>query len=205
MHLQPVDQYFGSLCGQGHTFCTTVPFLKVVEAVAECAFVTSHLSVITSMEMHCSPKQQAIQFKNALDYNTKVLHFCIIFASESPGKNDGDAHWRCVDDGLFRPICELPALLWLAPLACALSTTIWLQRGGQSCYHHSTWRIESSFRGRSSNTGRASPEERANIRYRATRRKNHHAPHVSRIHRKTPQRSPILKSASPRSECHGCR
>jgi len=43
----------------GHTFCSSEKFDEVALAVAECAFVTSKLPVILSLEMHCSPKQQA--------------------------------------------------------------------------------------------------------------------------------------------------
>ena len=42
----------------GHTFCTVVHFDAVAKAVAECAFVTSKLPIILSLEMHCSPGQQ---------------------------------------------------------------------------------------------------------------------------------------------------
>ena len=42
----------------GNTFCTTVTFAAVAEAIAETAFVTSELPVILSLEMHCSPPQQ---------------------------------------------------------------------------------------------------------------------------------------------------
>ena len=42
----------------GHTFCTIESFNEVAKAVAECAFVTSALPVVLSMEMHCSPTQQ---------------------------------------------------------------------------------------------------------------------------------------------------
>jgi hypothetical protein len=35
---------------RGHTFCTKVRFLAVAEAVGQCAFVTSRLPVILSME-----------------------------------------------------------------------------------------------------------------------------------------------------------
>ena len=48
-----------SLVAAGHTFCTVVSFDDVARAVAECAFATTHLPVILSLEMHCSPKQQA--------------------------------------------------------------------------------------------------------------------------------------------------
>jgi len=37
-----------------------VSFLKVVEAINECAFKTSDLPVHLSLEMHCSLPQQAI-------------------------------------------------------------------------------------------------------------------------------------------------
>ena len=46
----------------GHTFCTVETFSAVAKAVAECAFVTSELPVILSLEMHCSVKQQARAF-----------------------------------------------------------------------------------------------------------------------------------------------
>lgn len=42
----------------GHTFCTVEQFDEVAKAVAECAFVTSELPVILSLEMHCTPAQQ---------------------------------------------------------------------------------------------------------------------------------------------------
>ena len=42
----------------GHTFCTKETFDAVARAVGECAFVTSELPVILSLEMHCSPEQQ---------------------------------------------------------------------------------------------------------------------------------------------------
>ena len=43
----------------GRTFCTKVPLVQVVEAIAECAFVASPLPVSISLEMRCSPPQQA--------------------------------------------------------------------------------------------------------------------------------------------------
>jgi len=42
----------------GHTLCTIELFQSVVAAVAECAFLTSDLPVILSLEMHCSPRMQ---------------------------------------------------------------------------------------------------------------------------------------------------
>lgn len=42
----------------GHTFCTTETFLNVAKAVADCAWLTSTLPIVLSLEMHCSPKQQ---------------------------------------------------------------------------------------------------------------------------------------------------
>ena len=42
----------------GHTLCTVEQFNEVAKAIAECAFITSELPVIVSLEMHCSPKQQ---------------------------------------------------------------------------------------------------------------------------------------------------
>ena len=42
----------------GHTFVTIEGFGAVAEAIADCAFVTSELPVILSLEMHCSPPQQ---------------------------------------------------------------------------------------------------------------------------------------------------
>jgi len=46
------------LVTHGHTFCTTEHFSEVANAISDCAFVTSDLPVILSLEMHCSPKQQ---------------------------------------------------------------------------------------------------------------------------------------------------
>ena len=37
---------------------TIIHFDEVAAAIAECAFVTSELPVILSLEMHCTPKQQ---------------------------------------------------------------------------------------------------------------------------------------------------
>jgi len=42
----------------GHTFCTVESFDAVAKAVADCAFVTSDLAVILSLEMHCKCRQQ---------------------------------------------------------------------------------------------------------------------------------------------------
>ena len=42
----------------GHTFCTVEAFREVAKALSECAFITSELPVVLSMEMHCCPKQQ---------------------------------------------------------------------------------------------------------------------------------------------------
>ena len=42
----------------GHTFCTIEQFNEVAKAISECAFVTSELPVILSLEMHCKPAQQ---------------------------------------------------------------------------------------------------------------------------------------------------
>lgn len=42
----------------GHTFCTVEELENVARAIAECAFVTSNLAVVLSLEMHCAPKQQ---------------------------------------------------------------------------------------------------------------------------------------------------
>ncbi|KAL1507854.1 hypothetical protein AB1Y20_007462 [Prymnesium parvum] len=48
----------------GHTLCTVEKFEDVARAIAECAFLTSDLPVILSLEMHCSVGQQ---FKLACD------------------------------------------------------------------------------------------------------------------------------------------
>jgi len=42
----------------GHTLCTVEQFEEVAKAIGECAFVTSDLPVVLSLEMHCSPPQQ---------------------------------------------------------------------------------------------------------------------------------------------------
>ena len=42
----------------GHTLCTSVTFASVAAAIAECAFETSSLPVVLSLEMHCSAPQQ---------------------------------------------------------------------------------------------------------------------------------------------------
>eukprot|EP00966_Prymnesium_polylepis_P311204 7189773-Prymnesium_polylepis.1 len=57
VHFKPFESRLSPL--SGHTFCTVVSFDDVARAVAECAFVTSQLPLILSLEMHCSPKQQA--------------------------------------------------------------------------------------------------------------------------------------------------
>ena len=44
----------------GHTLCTVEQFNEVAKAIAECAFITSELPVIVSLEMHCSSEQQRI-------------------------------------------------------------------------------------------------------------------------------------------------
>ena len=44
----------------GHTFCTVEQFNEVAKAISECAFVTSELPVILSLEMHCKPAQQRV-------------------------------------------------------------------------------------------------------------------------------------------------
>ena len=46
------------LVTHGHTFVTAETFDRVAQAVAECAFITSDLPVLLSLEMHCSSKQQ---------------------------------------------------------------------------------------------------------------------------------------------------
>jgi hypothetical protein len=42
----------------GHTWTTVEKFANVAQAVEQCAFVTSKLPVILSLEMHCTPKCQ---------------------------------------------------------------------------------------------------------------------------------------------------
>eukprot|EP00966_Prymnesium_polylepis_P150298 3471949-Prymnesium_polylepis.1 len=42
----------------GHTFVTSERFDEVAKAVQECAFTTSELPVVLSLEMHCSVAQQ---------------------------------------------------------------------------------------------------------------------------------------------------
>jgi len=42
----------------GNTFVNNESFDAVAKAVAECAFITSELPVVLSLEMHCSPPQQ---------------------------------------------------------------------------------------------------------------------------------------------------
>jgi len=44
----------------GGTFCTKETFDEVARAIDECAFVTSELPIVLSMEMHCSPTQQQV-------------------------------------------------------------------------------------------------------------------------------------------------
>ena len=48
----------GPIVWHGHTFCTKETFDAVAKAIGECAFVTSELPVILSLEMHCSSEQQ---------------------------------------------------------------------------------------------------------------------------------------------------
>jgi len=52
------DSRHGPIVTHGHTFCTVEKFEEVAKAIGECAFITSDLPVILSMEMHCSPEQQ---------------------------------------------------------------------------------------------------------------------------------------------------
>jgi len=56
--LCPIVTFKSPIVTHGHTFCTSISFEEVAKAVNECAFVTSNLPVILSLEMHCSPKQQ---------------------------------------------------------------------------------------------------------------------------------------------------
>jgi len=42
----------------GHTLTTVEQFDEVARAIGECAFTSSELPVVLSLEMHCSPKQQ---------------------------------------------------------------------------------------------------------------------------------------------------
>lgn len=44
----------------GHTLTKDVPFREVCETVRDYAFVTSDLPVVVSLEVHCSPPQQAM-------------------------------------------------------------------------------------------------------------------------------------------------
>ena len=48
----------GPTVTHGHTFCTVENFSEVAKAIGTCAFVTSDLPVILSLEMHCSQEQQ---------------------------------------------------------------------------------------------------------------------------------------------------
>ncbi|KAL1507309.1 hypothetical protein AB1Y20_008155 [Prymnesium parvum] len=48
----------GPVVTHGNTFCTKVSFQDVAFAIGECAFVSSQLPIIISLEMHCSVKQQ---------------------------------------------------------------------------------------------------------------------------------------------------
>jgi len=52
------DGSAGPIVTHGHTFCTKETFEAVIKAIAECAFVTSKLPVVLSLEMHCTAKQQ---------------------------------------------------------------------------------------------------------------------------------------------------
>ncbi|KAL1527507.1 hypothetical protein AB1Y20_008897 [Prymnesium parvum] len=60
-HLE-IDCWDGSkslpVVTHGGTFCTVEQFDEVARAIAECAFVTSELPVMLSLEMHCTPPQQ---------------------------------------------------------------------------------------------------------------------------------------------------
>jgi len=52
------DRKDGPIVTHGGTFCTAEQFSEVARAIAECAFVTSELPVILSLEMHCNPTNQ---------------------------------------------------------------------------------------------------------------------------------------------------
>jgi len=52
------DGHRGPIVTHGGTFCSVETFEAVVEAIAECSFVTSELPVVLSLEMHCSPAQR---------------------------------------------------------------------------------------------------------------------------------------------------
>jgi len=48
----------GPIVTHGHTFCTVELFENVAKAVAQCAFATSDMPVMLSLEMHCNCHQQ---------------------------------------------------------------------------------------------------------------------------------------------------
>ena len=60
MEIDCWDAPKGPKVTHGHTFCTVEQFSEVAKAISECAFVTSELPVILSLEMHCSPEQQEV-------------------------------------------------------------------------------------------------------------------------------------------------
>jgi len=57
----------------GHTFCTVEQFEEVAKAIGECAFVTSDLPVVLSLEMHCSPPQQRHIARMLIKYLDEAL------------------------------------------------------------------------------------------------------------------------------------
>jgi len=69
----------------GHTFCTVEAFQEVAKALSECAFVTSELPVVLSMEMHCCPKQQRQITEDLLEnLGQELLPYNEFVASSNP-------------------------------------------------------------------------------------------------------------------------
>jgi len=57
----------------GNSFCTVEQFEEVASAVGDCAFVTTDLPVILSLEMHCSRNQQRKLAKDLVKYLGEAL------------------------------------------------------------------------------------------------------------------------------------
>eukprot|EP00966_Prymnesium_polylepis_P120325 2780436-Prymnesium_polylepis.1 len=89
----------------GHTFCTIERFEEIAKAVRQCGFVTSDLPIILSLEMHCSPKQQA---KLASMMISHIDHFLLqytelIASGRASTLTLGDLRRRVLCKGKVKP------------------------------------------------------------------------------------------------------
>jgi hypothetical protein len=85
----------------GFTLCTKIKFRHCVTAIAECAFGTSTLPLSLSLEMHCSPRQQA---KVAELLRSGLGEMLLLRADVPPNASPNSLRRRIIVKGKVAPL-----------------------------------------------------------------------------------------------------